>query len=72
MLPLDSGSGEIAGRIYADLERSGRTIGRADPMIAGTAIQHGLVLVTGNLNHYVRIQELGFPLKLDNWRIAAV
>jgi hypothetical protein len=28
-----------------------------------------LVLVTGNQNHYLRIQALGYGLKLDNWRV---
>jgi len=32
------------------------------------AIQHDLTLVTGNQAHYQRLQELGYPLKLDNWR----
>jgi len=68
VLTLDLGSSELAGRIYADLERSGQPIGRADPMIAGIALRHGLTLVTGNLSHYQRIQNLGYGLKLDNWR----
>jgi predicted nucleic acid-binding protein len=58
----------LAGRIYADLERTGQPIGRADPIIAGIAMQHGLLLVTGNQNHYQRIQVLGYDLKLANWR----
>jgi len=37
-------------------------------MIAAIALRHGLVLVTGNTDHYQRIQALGYPLKLDNWR----
>lgn len=40
----------------------------ADSMIAATAIEHNLVLVTGNTKHFERIQELGCPLRLDNWR----
>ena len=32
------------------------------------AIHHQLVLITGNTEHYLRIQRAGFPLKLDNWR----
>ena len=45
-----------------------RSIGRADPMIAATAIIQGLELVTGNTAHYQRIQQLGYPLTLANWR----
>ena len=52
----------------ADLERTGQPIGFADAMIAATALQHNLTLVTGNISHYQRIQGLGYSLKLDNWR----
>jgi tRNA(fMet)-specific endonuclease VapC len=68
ILALDMESAEIAGRIYGDLERTGQTIGRADPMIAGIAIRNSLVLVTGNTDHYERIQAIGYPLQMENWR----
>lgn len=70
LLTLDIQSAEWAGRIYADLERTGQTIGRADPMIAAVALEHNLTLVTGNLAHYRRIQSLGYDLQLENWRQA--
>ncbi len=31
-------------------------------MIAAVAITHGLELATGNISHYQRIQQLGYPL----------
>lgn len=68
ILTLDTQNAIIAGRIYGDLERTGQPIGRADPLIAAIAIQNNLVLVTGNELHYQRIQSLGYPLRLDNWR----
>ena len=68
VLTLDVQSAELAGRIYADLERIGQPIGRADPMIAAIALQHGLVLITGNQAHYQRIRDLGYTLEIDNWR----
>ena len=68
LLTLDVQSAEVAGRIYADLERTGQPIGRADPIIAAIALKHGLTLITGNQAHYQRIQDLGYELKLDNWR----
>ena len=68
LLTLDAQSAETAGRIYADLERTGQPVGRADPIIASIALQHGLTLVTGNLSHYRRIESLGYQIKLDNWR----
>jgi tRNA(fMet)-specific endonuclease VapC len=30
---------------------------------------YSLELVTGNTAHYQRIQQLGYPLTLVNWRI---
>lgn len=69
LLTLDLASADVAGRMYADLESAGQTIGRADPLIAGIALGHGLTLVTGNTGHYQRIQALGYPLQLDNWRV---
>jgi tRNA(fMet)-specific endonuclease VapC len=66
VLGLDTAAAELAGRIYADLERTGQTIGRADPMIAAIALQNGLVLATGNFEHYQRIQALGYALRIDN------
>lgn len=68
ILALDSVAGDTAGRIFADLENAGQPIGRMDPMIAAIALQHGLTLVTGNMDHYQRIQTLGYDLKLENWR----
>jgi tRNA(fMet)-specific endonuclease VapC len=37
-------------------------------MIAAIAINHGLELVTGNIVHFQRIQQLGYKLTLINWR----
>ena len=68
ILPFTTETAEIAGRIYADLESNGQTIGRADPMIAATAIQHELTLVTGNTIHFKRIQQLGYLLQSEDWR----
>jgi tRNA(fMet)-specific endonuclease VapC len=68
VLPLDQPAAELAGRMAGDLDRIGQPIGRADPMIAATALRHGLELVTGNTAHYQHIQQLGYPLTLVNWR----
>jgi tRNA(fMet)-specific endonuclease VapC len=69
VLTLGISTGELAGRIFADLELAGRPIGRIDPMIAAIAIEHGLTLVTGNTTHYQHVQQLGYSLSLDNWRL---
>lgn len=68
VLDFDVSAAEIAGRIFADLVRTGQPIGRADPMIAGIALRHDLVLVTGNVAHFRRLQDLGYPIELENWR----
>lgn len=68
VLVFDRTAAELAGRIEGELERVGRPIGRADPMIAAIALANGLELVTGNTAHYQRIQQLGQPLVLHDWR----
>ena len=68
VLAFDLAAAELAGRIQGELERVGQPIGRADPMIAAAALQNGLELVSGN-THSQRIQQIGYPLVLINWRI---
>lgn len=68
ILTFGVSTAELSGRIIADLELSGRPIGRIDPMIAAVALEHGLTVVTGNVAHYQHIQRLGYPLTLDDWR----
>jgi tRNA(fMet)-specific endonuclease VapC len=41
---------------------------RGDSMTSAIARVHGLEFVTGNTGHYQRIQQLGYPLTLVNWR----
>ena len=67
VIPFDTDTATFAGRIYGDLERTGQPIGRADPMIAATAIRHDLTLATRNTTHFRRIQTLGYPLALVVW-----
>jgi len=68
VLSLEAPAAELAGRIAGDLDRTGQTIGMADPIIAAIALQHNLELVTGNAAHFQRIVRLGYPLTLVNWR----
>jgi predicted nucleic acid-binding protein len=68
VISFEHAAAELAGRIAGDLDRTGQTIGKADPMIAAGALHHGLELVTGNFAHYQRIHQLGYPLTLVNWR----
>ena len=69
ILDFDRSAAILAWRILGDLEDTGQGIGLADPMIAAIALQQGFELVTGNTAHFQRIQQLGYPLALANWRI---
>ncbi len=51
--------GEIKGRLEAD----GTRLADADLIIASSAIDAGMTLVTGNTRHYARIE----GLSLENW-----
>ena len=68
VLSLEAPAAELAGRIAGDLDRTGQTIGMADPIIAAIALEHNLELVTGNAAHFQRIVRLGHLLTLVNWR----
>ncbi len=70
VLLLDTNSAVIAGKIYGLLEKQGLSIDRADPLIAAIALTNDLPLATGNTKHFERIVDLGFPLRLVNWRDA--
>ena len=70
VLPFDDAAARRAGRINADLERSGRTIGMPDVMIAGIALNNGLPLVTGNTAHFECVRAVGYDLVIHNWRQA--
>ena len=67
--PFGQAAAELAGKIAGDLERVGRPVGVTDPMIAAIAIEQGLEPVTGNTTHFQRIQQIGYPLTLVNWRV---
>jgi tRNA(fMet)-specific endonuclease VapC len=68
VLIFDQAAAELAGGIEGELVRVGRPIGMADTMIAAIALTHGLELCTGNTTHFQRVQQLGYPLTLVNWR----
>ncbi|MFN3420954.1 MAG: type II toxin-antitoxin system VapC family toxin [Armatimonadota bacterium] len=58
ILPLTDAIIVRAAEIYADLYRRGQLISDADILIAATAIEHNLALVTNNLTHFQRILNL--------------
>ncbi len=55
----------VTGQLRATLTRAGTPIGPYDVMIAGTALVHGLILITANTREFSRIS----GLQLENWRL---
>ena len=68
VLPYDVGTAEVFGQIRARLEASGTILPDADIQIAATAIYHDLELVTGNLRHFSRIDDLKINTILSDSR----
>jgi tRNA(fMet)-specific endonuclease VapC len=63
VLPLTDAIIVHAADIYAELYARGQLISDADILIAATALEHNLVLVTNNLDHFNRIP----VLRINNW-----
>ena len=63
ILPFDSRAALHAGNIRARLERQGQIIGGYDLMIAAIARSQGLVLVTGNIREFERVE----GLRVERW-----
>ncbi|MBR5728476.1 MAG: PIN domain-containing protein [Muribaculaceae bacterium] len=53
------------GEVRYALERAGNKIDQFDLLIGATALSYGLVLATGNIKHFSRINDL----TLENWMI---
>ncbi len=58
VLPITEKSVEISSDIYATLRKKGNQLDDIDILIAGVALAHGLVLVTHNVHHFNRIEDL--------------
>lgn len=54
ILPFDVEEAERAAQIRAVLKSKGRPIGAYDVLIAATALQHGLLMVTANRREFER------------------
>lgn len=63
VLAFDEPAAAHSAEIRANLERQGRTIGGYDLLIAGHARSRGLVLVTGNLGEFTRVE----GLRSEDW-----
>jgi len=63
VLPFDADAAAHASDIRATLEREGRSIGGYDVLIAGHARSRGLVVITGNLGEFTRVD----GLRSEDW-----
>ena len=63
VLAFDSGAADHAADIRATLERRGQSIGGYDLLIAGHARSRGLIVVTGNLGEFTRVE----GLRCEDW-----
>lgn len=63
VLPFDALAAEHAADIRAVLERIARKIGPHDSLIAGHARSRGLIIVTGNVREFGRVD----GLRCENW-----
>jgi predicted nucleic acid-binding protein len=68
VMPFDEPAAFLAGRIEADLEKSGTPIDAPDVMIAATAILARLPVVTANETHFEAIRRTGHAISTENWR----
>ncbi|MFC6718007.1 PIN domain-containing protein [Natrialbaceae archaeon GCM10025810] len=57
-VPFDRDCAMAAGEIAAPLQQRGSPIETADVMIAATALAHDVPVVTNNVDHFERIDEL--------------
>ena len=64
MLPISLDVAKISAIISSDLRKKRMEIGHFDTLIAGTAIVNNLQLVTNNVKHFSRIQNL----EIVNWK----
>lgn len=63
VLDFDAAAAGHAAEIRAELERAGRSIGGYDLLIAGHARSRGLIVVTGNLGEFSRVD----GLRSEDW-----
>ncbi|GAP97331.1 type II toxin-antitoxin system VapC family toxin [Leptolyngbya sp. NIES-2104] len=64
ILPFTAAEAEQAAQIRATLKTQGQQIGAYDVLIAATALEHNLIMVTSNQREFVRVPNL----QLENWR----
>jgi tRNA(fMet)-specific endonuclease VapC len=64
ILPFSIADAEQAAQIRAVLKSQGQPIGAYDVLIAATALQHNLLMITANQREFDRVP----GLQTENWR----
>ncbi len=64
ILPFSAVEAEQAAQIRAVLKSQGQPIGAYDVLIAATALQHDLLMITANQREFDRVS----GLQTENWR----
>ncbi|PWG61442.1 type II toxin-antitoxin system VapC family toxin [Spiribacter halobius] len=62
-VPVTQAVAERAGVLAASLRRQGRPCGSLDPLLAATALEAGLILVTRNTRHFEPVPGIA----VENW-----
>lgn len=65
ILSFDLAAAERYGPLRARLEKKGAKMDEADLRIASIALVHGCTLITGNVRHFARVEELS----VENWLV---
>lgn len=63
ILPFDEGSSRIYGKLRAELEKKGTPLMEADLRIASIALNNDLIVITGNVKHFLKVPRL----LVENW-----
>jgi tRNA(fMet)-specific endonuclease VapC len=63
VLPFDDNAAAHAAEIRGSLERRGQPIGSYDTLIAGHARSRGIIVVTGNISEFSRVE----GLRVEDW-----
>ncbi len=58
ILRFDEEDAQVAGEVRAELERTGKTIGSYDTLIAAQCLRNDLIIVTSNLYEFRRVKGL--------------
>lgn len=56
-------------KILLDTDIFSEILKQKHEKVAAIALENNLALSTGNISHYQRIQNVGYDLNLNNWKI---